>query len=70
MLLKVLIENTACSEEFHHEHGLSLYLEANGKKMLFDVGASDLFYDWKDFYKQTRAQKCICPLMHSKNIIL
>lgn len=45
MLLKVLIENTACSEEFHHEHGLSLYLEANGKKMLFDVGASDLFYE-------------------------
>ena len=43
MDIKVLIENTSISKDFGSEHGLSLYIEAKGKKILFDLGASDLF---------------------------
>lgn len=43
MLIKVLVENTAVSGEFGSEHGLSLYIEANGKKILFDTGRGELF---------------------------
>lgn len=43
MLIKVLAENTTISEELGCEHGLCLYIEANNHKILFDVGASDLF---------------------------
>jgi len=41
--IKVLVENTSISKDFVSEHGLSLYIEAKGKKILFDLGASDLF---------------------------
>ena len=34
MKLTVLMENTACREDLTAEHGLSLYIEACGKKIL------------------------------------
>ena len=43
MKLVVLLENTACSPQLHTEHGLSLYLEACGHKILFDAGQSEAF---------------------------
>ena len=43
MEIKTLVENTAISGEYGGEHGLSLYIKMGGKKILFDVGASDLF---------------------------
>jgi len=43
MIIKTLVENTALSKDFGSEHGLSLYIETNGRKTLFDVGASGLF---------------------------
>jgi len=45
MVIKVLVENTATSERYGAEHGLSLYIETAGKKLLFDVGASGLFFE-------------------------
>ncbi len=45
MLVKVLVENTAVSDNFGSEHGLSLYIEANGKKILFDTGRGELFLE-------------------------
>ena len=45
MKLTVLMENTACREDLTAEHGLSLYIEACGKKILFDSGASAAFAD-------------------------
>lgn len=45
MTLDVLIENTASAPEFQAEHGLSLYIEANGEKILFDTGATGAFAD-------------------------
>lgn len=43
MIIKVLSENTAVSNEFESEHGLSLYIETENHKILFDTGASVLF---------------------------
>ncbi len=43
MLIKVLSEHTSLTDEFLHEHGLSIYIETEEKKILFDTGASDVF---------------------------
>jgi 7,8-dihydropterin-6-yl-methyl-4-(beta-D-ribofuranosyl)aminobenzene 5'-phosphate synthase len=45
MILKSLIENTTADPAMHTEHGLSLYIEANGRKILFDTGQSSAFAD-------------------------
>lgn len=38
-----LVENTCKRGEYESEHGLSLYLETNGHKILFDMGQTELF---------------------------
>ena len=43
MIIQVLSENTAASEDFGCEHGLSLYAETKKHRLLFDTGASGLF---------------------------
>jgi len=40
-----LMENTSCREDICFEHGLSLYLETQGRKILFDAGQSGAFAD-------------------------
>lgn len=45
MKVIILMENTACKPQYAAEHGLSLYLETNGHKILFDTGASGAFAD-------------------------
>ncbi len=45
MIIKTLVENTSISKEYGSEHGLSLYIETQGQKVLFDVGASGLFLE-------------------------
>jgi 7,8-dihydropterin-6-yl-methyl-4-(beta-D-ribofuranosyl)aminobenzene 5'-phosphate synthase len=45
MLMKTLVEDTALSGEISSEHGLSLYIEANGRRLLFDMGKTDLFLE-------------------------
>lgn len=43
MKITVLAENTALNNNFGCEHGLSLFIEFNNTKILFDMGQSDLF---------------------------
>lgn len=43
MQIKALVENTAISPEFKQKHGLSLYIETNKHKILFDLGSDALF---------------------------
>jgi 7,8-dihydropterin-6-yl-methyl-4-(beta-D-ribofuranosyl)aminobenzene 5'-phosphate synthase len=43
MHIQSLVENTTENPLLGEEHGLSLFIEANGKKILFDTGASSLF---------------------------
>lgn len=45
LTLSVLMENTAASDAFASEHGLSFLLEADGATILFDAGASGAFLD-------------------------
>ncbi|MFC1752465.1 MBL fold metallo-hydrolase [Thermoproteota archaeon] len=41
--ITVLIENTALRSDLISEHGLSLFIEVDNKKILFDTGASNSF---------------------------
>lgn len=43
MKLSVLMENTARSPEFFREHGLSLFVETENRRILFDMGQTDRF---------------------------
>lgn len=43
MKITALVENTTAHDDIETEHGLSLYIEANGHKILFDMGQSDMF---------------------------
>ena len=43
MRITALVENTSARPELIAEHALSLYIESNGYKILFDMGASDAF---------------------------
>ncbi len=43
MKIVVLAENTACCDRVQEEHGLSLYIETETNKILFDMGQSDAF---------------------------
>lgn len=45
MVARVLVENTSSRPELGSEHGMSLYLETEKHKLLFDTGASQLFAD-------------------------
>lgn len=43
MKIRILTENTVYRRGLFGEHGLSLLIEANGKKILFDTGQSDVY---------------------------
>ena len=43
MKITVLAENTSCREGIGCEHGLSLFIETNRCRILFDMGQSTLF---------------------------
>lgn len=45
MLIKVLVENTTISKDFKCIHGLSLYIETNKHKILFDLGPGKQFLE-------------------------
>ncbi len=45
MMIKVLSDNRAASDNFDREHGLSLYVKTRQHRLLFDTGASSLFAD-------------------------
>lgn len=43
MRITVLLENTAAAENVTAEHGLSLFIETESAKILFDMGQTDAF---------------------------
>ena len=45
MKIVTLMENTACRDDLYFEHGLSLYIETENHKILFDAGQSAAFAD-------------------------
>lgn len=45
MRIVALVENTTKRNDMHVEHGLSLYVETDKHKVLFDMGETDFFYE-------------------------
>lgn len=45
MVIKVLVENRTSSPAFGCEHGLSLYIETQKHKILFDMGGTTIFLE-------------------------
>ncbi|NBK22564.1 MAG: MBL fold metallo-hydrolase, partial [Spirochaetia bacterium] len=43
MKITALLENTSCKEGIKAEHGLSLFIQAKEKSILFDTGATGMF---------------------------
>ncbi len=43
MKVTTLIENTLAHKALRSQHGISLFIEYNGKNILFDTGSDDLF---------------------------
>jgi len=41
--ITVLAENTSCADDCGCEHGLSLFVDADSSRILFDTGQTDLF---------------------------
>jgi len=60
----VLCENTARDEEIIAEHGLSLYIETDSHKILFDMGQTDAFYQNAKRLKVDLAEVDIAVLSH------
>ena len=45
MRITLLLENTTANEQFKVEHGLSMYIETEHHKILFDMGPGNLFIE-------------------------
>ena len=45
MKITTLLENTVCRDDFKCEHGLSLYIETDKHKLLFDMGPNAMFLE-------------------------
>jgi 7,8-dihydropterin-6-yl-methyl-4-(beta-D-ribofuranosyl)aminobenzene 5'-phosphate synthase len=45
IILSTLVENTSIGMDFPSEHGLSLYIQTDSRKILFDMGGSSLFWE-------------------------
>ena len=64
MEVRVLMENTAISPEYREEHGLSLYIEYRGRRILFDTGASAQFLENAERMDVDIAKVEYCVLSH------
>ncbi len=64
MKFTVLMENTTCRDDLACEHGLSLYIEANGKRILFDAGQSGAFADNAEKMGVDLRQVDLCIISH------
>lgn len=64
MKIWVLMENEAGEEGFACEHGLSMLIEANGRRILFDMGQSRGFIDNAKRLGQNLAQVDLAVLSH------
>ena len=64
MKLWTLMENTTCDANLVCEHGLSLYIEANGQRILFDAGQTGAFADNAQNMGVDLSQVDLCILSH------
>lgn len=64
MKVWVLMENSTCRDDLVCEHGLSLYIEAAGQRILFDAGQSAAFADNAEKMGIDLSQVDLCVLSH------
>lgn len=64
MQITCLLENTASGDSLRCEHGLSLYIETEQHKILFDMGQTDMFADNAEKLGIDLAQTDIAILSH------
>lgn len=64
MKITVLMENTTCNDSLVCEHGLSLYIDAAGKRILFDAGQTGAFADNAEKLGINLSQVDFCILSH------
>lgn len=64
MKLYTLMENTVCRDDLVCEHGLSLYIEANGQCILFDAGQTGTFADNAEKMGVDLTKVDLCILSH------
>jgi len=64
MKLYTLIENTTCDDSLACEHGLSLYIEVSGQRILFDAGQTGAFADNAEKMGVDLTQVDLCILSH------
>ena len=64
MKITALVENVSLIDEIQSEHGLSLYIETEEKKILFDMGQTDLFADNTEKLEIDLAQVDLAILSH------
>ena len=64
MKLFTLIENTTCDDSLVCEHGLSLYIEACGQRILFDAGQTGAFADNAEKMGVDLTKIDLCILSH------
>ena len=64
MKLWTLIENTTTRDDLVCEHGLSLYIEADGLRILFDAGQTDAFAANAEKMGVDLSQVDLCILSH------
>lgn len=67
MKMTVLTENTACRQDVRTVHGLSLYLETHGKKLLVDVGPGDEFITNAKVLGVDISKVELCVISHGHN---
>lgn len=67
MRIYTLAENTAESERFGSAHGLSFYIEANGMKILFDMGPDGLFLENAEKLGVRPGEADLAVLSHGHN---
>ncbi|MCL1831493.1 MAG: MBL fold metallo-hydrolase [Oscillospiraceae bacterium] len=78
MRILTLIENTRDSRKLQVEHGLSFFVELNGKNVLIDTGASDkfmrnaeklqVFLDAPKLSQETPLEACVVSHNHADHI--
>ena len=64
MKITALVENVSLTDEIQSEHGLSLYIETEEKKILFDMGQTDLFADNAEKLEIDLSQEELAILSH------
>jgi len=64
MKITSLLENTAERDDVQTEHGLSLYIETEGHRILFDMGQTEMFYENANVLEIDLSEVDIAVLSH------